>query len=72
LIPALDALEVEDDENHASARALGEKLRRPLSGSGTSDYVLDEAVTLLRMRRGAEPCLGFADKVLRSKSVSVV
>jgi len=67
------ALEVEDDENHASARALREELRKGRYGALlTSDYVLDEAVTLLRMRKGAEPSFRFAHKVFRSKSVSVV
>jgi len=67
------ALEVEDDENHAPALVLREELRRGRYGSLlTSDYVLDEVVTLLRMRKGTEPSFKFADKVLRSKSVSVV
>jgi len=67
------ALEVEDDENHASALALMEELRRGRYGAlVTSDYVLDETITLLRMRWGAEQSVRFADKVLRSRSVNVV
>jgi len=67
------ALEVEDDENHASAMAFREELRRGRYGALlTSDYILDEAITLLRVRKGTEPSSRFADKVLRSKSVSIV
>lgn len=67
------ALEVEDDENHASALALREELRKGRYGALlTSDYILDEVITLLRTRKGAEPSFKFANKVLRSISVSVI
>ncbi len=67
------ALEVEDDENHASAMAFRKELREGRYGALlTSDYILDEAITLLRVRKGAEPSFRFADKVLRSRSVSIV
>jgi len=67
------ALEVEDDENHASAMAFREELKRGRHGALlTSDYILDEVVTLLIMRKDSEAATGFADKVFRSRSVSVV
>jgi len=67
------ALEVEDDENHASALALREELRKGRYGALlTSDYILDEVITLLRMRKGVEPSFKFANKVLRSRSVSII
>jgi len=67
------ALEVEDDENHASAMAFREALKEGRYGALlTSDYVLDEVITLLRLRKGAEPASKFADKVLRSRSLSLV
>jgi len=67
------ALEVEDDENHASALALREELRKGRYGALlTSDYILDEVITLLRIRKGVEPSFKFANKVLRSKSVSII
>jgi len=67
------ALEVEDDENHASALALRDELRKGRYGALlTSDYVLDEVITLLRIRKGVEPSFKFANKVLRSRSVSVI
>jgi len=67
------ALEVEDDENHASAAAFREELKGGRHGALlTSDYVLDEVVTLLNMRKDSEAATGFADKVFRSRSVSVV
>ncbi len=67
------ALEVEDDENHASAAAFREELKRGRHGALlTSDYVLDEVITLLNMRKDSEAATGFAGKVFRSRSVSVV
>jgi len=67
------ALEVEDDENHASAAAFREELKGGRHGALlTSDYVLDEVVSLLNMRKDSEAATGFADKVFRSRSVSVV
>jgi len=67
------ALEVEDDENHAFAMTFREELRVGRYGALlTSDYVLDEVITLLRLKRGAEPSLRFADKVLRSRSISLI
>lgn len=67
------ALEVEDDENHASAKAFNDELRGGHHGALlTSDYILDEAITLLRIRKGVEPAFRFADKVLRSRSVGIV
>jgi len=67
------ALEVEDDENHAPALVLREELRRGRYGALlTSDFVLDEVITLLRVREDAELSFKFAEKVLGSRSVSVV
>jgi predicted nucleic acid-binding protein len=66
------ASEVEDDVNHAAAR----KFVAQLSGGAhgvplTTDYVLDEAVTLLRSKRGLSAAVSFIDKVRSSGSVRV-
>jgi predicted nucleic acid-binding protein len=67
------ALEVEDDENHPPALIMRERLRRGRFGALlTSDYVLDEVVTLLRTRESVEASFRFAENVLRSRAVSVV
>ena len=67
------ALEVEDDENHAPALTFREELRRGHYGALlTSDYVLDEAITLLNVRKNSEVASKFADKLFRSRSLSVV
>jgi len=67
------ALEVEDDENHSSAMAFRDDLKGGHHGALlTSDYILNETITLLRFRKGADPASKFADKVFRSRSVSIV
>ncbi len=64
------ALEVEDDVNHTQAVRFLKALREGRYGSLlTTDYVLDEAVTLLWLRRGSAPSLAFLDKVNRSKNI---
>ncbi len=67
------ALEAGDDENHEKAVAFRDEMKNGRRGSlTTSDYVLDETITLLRMRKGVGPALGFLDKVLASESVHLV
>ena len=66
------ASEVEDDVNHAAARKFLGPLSRGAYGVPlTTDYVLDEAMTLLRSRRGLPAAVAFADKVRSSSSVRV-
>jgi predicted nucleic acid-binding protein len=66
------AIEVEDDSNHASARRFLVELSKGRHGVPiTTDYVLDEAMTLLRGRRGLQASLSFIDKVTSSKSVKI-
>lgn len=66
------AAEVEDDPNHAAARRFLSQLARGTHGALlTTDYVLDEAMTLLRSRRGPSSATSFLDKVRSSGSVKV-
>ncbi len=58
------ALEVEDDTNHKRAlRLLGTLRDRRYGSILTTDYVLDEPVTLLWLRHNAVSALGFLDKL---------
>ena len=68
------ASEVEDDEHHSRARKF---LKNDLQANKygtlvTSDYVLDETLTLLRTRRGVKAALDFISKVRKSKSLEIV
>ncbi|RLF23417.1 MAG: DNA-binding protein [Thermoprotei archaeon] len=70
---AFYALEVEDDINHEQARSFLNELRKGKYGALlTSDYVLDETLTLLRIRHGVEVALKFYDKVRRSRSLRII
>jgi uncharacterized protein len=66
------AVEVEDDVNHEAAYKFLSTISSGKHGvSITTDYVLDEALTLLRSRRGLASATAFIDKIRKSKSVRV-
>ncbi|MDA4112988.1 MAG: type II toxin-antitoxin system VapC family toxin [Thaumarchaeota archaeon] len=66
------AAEVEDDVNHDAARRfLGQLASGTYGISVTTDYVLDETLTLLRSRRGLDAAIAFIDKIRKSNSVRV-
>ena len=66
------AVEVEDDVNHEAACKFLSKIATGTYGvSVTTDYVLDETLTLLRSRRGLASANTFIDKIRKSKSVHV-
>ena len=70
---AFYALEVGDDANHEAARVFLEELRSGRYGVlVTTDYVLDETLTPLRIRHGVEAALKFLSKMRGSRSVRVV
>jgi predicted nucleic acid-binding protein len=65
------AAEVED-VNHEKARKFLSKLSFGKHGvSVTTDYVLDETLTLLRSRRSLASAIAFIDKIRKSRSVRV-
>lgn len=67
------ALEVEDDINHKRATRFLNVLRSQRYGSLlTTDYVLDETLTLLWLRKSSITALAFLEKVNRSKSIHIV
>ena len=66
------AIEVEDDVNHELASKFLSKISSGEHGiSITTDYVLDETLTLLRSRRDLASAAVFFDKIRKSKSVRV-
>jgi predicted nucleic acid-binding protein len=66
------AIEVEDDVNHeAACRHLSNLASGKYGVAITTDYVLDEALTLLRSRRSLTAATTFIDKIRKSKSVRV-
>lgn len=67
------AIEVEDDVCHAKASRFLKELARNSHGAlVTSDYVLDETLTLLRTRRGLKIALSFLSKLRNSKTLQIV
>ena len=66
------AVEVEDDVNHEAACKFLSTIASGKHGiSVTTDYVLDETLTLLRSRRSLSSASAFIDKIKKSKSVRV-
>ncbi len=66
------AVEVEDDVNHEAAYKFLSTIASGKHGiSVTTDYVLDETLTLLRSRRSLSSASAFIDKIKKSKSVRV-
>jgi len=66
------ASEVEDDINHENARIFLSGLASGKHGVAiTTDYVLDETMTLLRIKKGLPVALTFIDKIKKSKSIRV-
>ena len=66
------AIEVEDDVNHEAACKVLSSIASGKHGIiVTTDYVLDEMLTLLRLRKGLAAALAFIDKILKSKSVRI-
>jgi Predicted nucleic acid-binding protein, contains PIN domain len=66
------ALEVEDDINHERALDFLANIASGKQGiSVTTDYILDETLTLLRSRRDLDSAVAFIDKIRKSKSIRV-
>ncbi len=66
------AVEVEDDINHEAACKFLSNIASGKHGvSITTDYVLDEALTLMRSRRDLTSATAFIDKIRKSKSIRV-
>ncbi len=66
------AIEVEDDVNHeAACKVLSSIASGKYGIVVTTDYVLDEMLTLLRLRKGLVTALTFTDKIRKSKSVRI-
>jgi predicted nucleic acid-binding protein len=66
------ALEVEDEINHEKARSFLLELATGQYGVAiTTDYVLDETMTLLKSKKGLPVAVAFIEKIRKSKSVRV-
>jgi uncharacterized protein len=66
------AVEVEDDVNHEAACKFLSRIASGKHGvSITTDYILDETLTLLRSRRDLASASSFIDKISKSKSLRV-
>ncbi len=66
------AIEVEDDVNHEKAYGFLSKLASGEYGVPiTTDYILDETLTLLRIRKNLLTASTFIDKIRKSRSMRV-
>ena len=66
------ALEVEDDINYEKARKFLSEIASGKHGVAvTTDYVLDETLTLLRSKKGLPVAQTFIDKIKKSKSIRI-
>jgi len=66
------SIEVEDDLNHESSRKFLSAIASGKCGIAiTTDYVLDETLTLLRSRRDLAVATAFIEKIRKSKSIRV-
>ena len=64
------ASEVEDDVNHEKARKFLLEIASAKHGVAvTTDYVLDETLTLLQSKKGLSVALTFIGKVRKSQSI---
>ena len=69
------ALEDSDDENHKSALEFRERLRKsltPFRTLYTSNYIIDETLTLLKERCGVSVAVSFREDLERSSVVRVL
>jgi len=72
---ALIAMEDKDDHNHTSAIEFRSKLvegKTPFRSLYTSNYVLDETLTLLRMKLGHRVAVSFGETIMSSKAVKTI
>jgi len=72
---AFIALEDKDDKEHKTALKYREKIRReetPFRALYTSNYILDEVLTLLRLKLGHQAAVTFGENVKRSKILRIL
>jgi len=72
---AFVALQDEDDKEHKTALDYREKVRRgktPFRALYTSNYILDEVFTLLRLKLSHQSAVAFEENVKRSKILRIL
>ncbi len=69
---ALVALANRTDRNHKHAANYLDRIHRTPGGMITTDYVLDETYTLLRMRIGLRNTVTFGEALMRSDLFTIV
>lgn len=60
------------DQNHRTAKEASMHLRDEKIPLFTTDYVFDEAVTIIRLRVGHKEAVSFGDSLLKSRVVQIV
>jgi hypothetical protein len=65
-------MEVEADINHGSAAKVKKKIENSYGLPVTTNLVVAETITLLRLKAGFDEAVAFGEKVFASKSLQVV
>ncbi|MEE8403587.1 MAG: PIN domain-containing protein, partial [Candidatus Hydrothermarchaeaceae archaeon] len=70
---AFYAMEVQTDVNHDTASLLKADIAKNRYGLlCTTNYVINEALTLFRFKVGHKEAAAFGDKVIKSKSLKII
>jgi len=69
---AFGALFLENDKNHKNALALFQKLKNSKTPLYTSDYIIDETLTLLLHRSGHKQSIAAGEAIFSSDVIKIV
>lgn len=66
------ALFVEDDKHHLKAKTVFEEIKKSKAALYTSDYIIDETITVIQARGGYQQSLVVGEVFFTSKIIEIV